>query len=74
MFRGAFTALVTPFKNGKVDFSALEELIENQITNGIDGLVPCGTTGESPTLTEKEHDEVIAFTVKMVRKRVPVIR
>ncbi len=73
MFRGAYTALVTPFKNGQVDYSALEALIENQITKGIDGLVPCGTTGESPTLTDKEHDEVIAFTVKTVRKRVPVI-
>lgn len=73
MFRGAYTALVTPFKNGQVDYSALEALIENQISKGIDGLVPCGTTGESPTLTEKEHGEVIAFTVKTVRKRVPVI-
>jgi 4-hydroxy-tetrahydrodipicolinate synthase len=73
MFRGAYTALVTPFKSGQVDYSALEALIENQITKGIDGLVPCGTTGESPTLTEKEHGEVIAFTVKIARKRVPVI-
>lgn len=73
MFRGAYTALVTPFKNGQVDYAALEALIENQIAKGIDGLVPCGTTGESPTLTEKEHGEVIAFTVKTVRKRVPVI-
>jgi 4-hydroxy-tetrahydrodipicolinate synthase len=73
MFRGAYTALVTPFKNGQVDYSAFEALIENQIAKGIDGLVPCGTTGESPTLTEKEHDEVIAFAIKTVRKRVPVI-
>ena len=73
MFRGAFTALVTPFKNGQVDYAALEALIESQVTRGIDGLVPCGTTGESPTLTEKEHGEVIAFTVKTARKRVPVI-
>jgi 4-hydroxy-tetrahydrodipicolinate synthase len=73
MFRGAYTALVTPFKNGQIDYSALEALIENQISKGIDGLVPCGTTGESPTLNEKEHGEVIAFTVKTVRKRVPVI-
>jgi 4-hydroxy-tetrahydrodipicolinate synthase len=73
MFRGAYTALITPFKNGKVDYAALEALIEYQISGGIDGLVPCGTTGESPTLTDKEHDEVIAFTVKVVRKRVPVI-
>ncbi len=73
MFRGAYTALITPFKNGKIDFAAMESLIENQITKGIDGLVPCGTTGESPTLSEAEHKEVIAFTVKTVRKRVPVI-
>ena len=73
MFRGAYTALVTPFKNGQVDYAALEALIESQIAKGIDGLVPCGTTGESPTLNEKEHGEVIAFTVKTVRKRVPVI-
>lgn len=73
MFRGAYTALVTPFKNGQVDYQAFEALIEEQIAGGIDGLVPCGTTGESPTLTEKEHAEVIAFTVKTVRKRVPVI-
>jgi 4-hydroxy-tetrahydrodipicolinate synthase len=73
MFRGAYTALVTPFKNGQVDYGALEALIENQISKGIDGLVPCGTTGESPTLTEKEHGEVIAFTVKTSRGRLPVI-
>jgi 4-hydroxy-tetrahydrodipicolinate synthase len=73
MFRGAYTALVTPFKGGQVDYPSLEALIENQIARGIDGLVPCGTTGESPTLTEKEHGEVVAFTVKTVRKRVPVI-
>jgi 4-hydroxy-tetrahydrodipicolinate synthase len=73
MFRGAYTALITPFRGGKIDYPALEALIEHQITNGIDGLVPCGTTGESPTLSDKEHDEVIAFTVKTVRKRVPVI-
>lgn len=73
MFRGAYTALVTPFKNGQADYAALEALIENQISKGIDGLVPCGTTGESPTLNEKEHGEVIAFTVKTARKRVPVI-
>jgi 4-hydroxy-tetrahydrodipicolinate synthase len=73
MFRGAYTALVTPFKNGQIDYPAFEALIENQIAKGIDGLVPCGTTGESPTLTEKEHGEVIAFTVKTSRKRVPVM-
>jgi 4-hydroxy-tetrahydrodipicolinate synthase len=73
MFRGAYTALVTPFKNGQVDYPAMANLIESQISRGIDGLVPCGTTGESPTLSEKEHDEVVAFTVKTVNKRVSVI-
>jgi len=73
MFRGAFTALVTPFKGGQVDYPALEAHIETQIAKGIDGLIPCGSTGESATLTEKEHGEVIAFTVKTARKRVPVI-
>jgi 4-hydroxy-tetrahydrodipicolinate synthase len=73
MFRGAYTALVTPFKNGRVDYESLRALIEDQISKGIDGLVPCGTTGESPTLNESEHGEVISFTVKTVHKRVPVI-
>src|ERR1700722_15507989 len=73
MFRGAYTALVTPFKNGQVDYPALANLIESQISRGIDGLVPCGTTGESPTLSEKEHDEVVAFSVKTVNKKVSVI-
>lgn len=73
MFRGAYTALITPFKNGQVDYPALKDLIEKQIAGGIDGLLPCGTTGESATLTEKEHGDVIEFTVKTVRKRVPVI-
>ncbi len=73
MFRGAITALVTPFKNDKVDEKALRELIEFQIAGGIDGLVPCGTTGESPTLTHDEHDRVIEITIDAVKKRVPVI-
>ncbi len=73
MFRGAITALVTPFKNGKVDEKALRELIEFQIAAGIDGLVPCGTTGESPTLTHDEHDRVIEITIDAAKKRVPVI-
>lgn len=73
MFRGAITALVTPFKNGQVDEKALRELIEFQIAGGIDGLVPCGTTGESPTLTHDEHDRVIEITIDAAHKRVPVI-
>ena len=73
MFRGAITALVTPFKNGQVDEEALRNLIEFQIANGVDGLVPCGTTGESPTLSHDEHDRVIERTIDAAKKRVPVI-
>ena len=73
MFKGAITALVTPFRNGQVDEKALRDLIEFQIAGGIDGLVPCGTTGESPTLTHDEHDRVIEITIDAAKKRVPVI-
>jgi 4-hydroxy-tetrahydrodipicolinate synthase len=73
MFKGAIVAIVTPFKKGKVDEAALRELIEFQIANGTDGIVPCGTTGESPVLSHKEHDRVIEITVDAVKKRVPVI-
>jgi 4-hydroxy-tetrahydrodipicolinate synthase len=73
MFKGAIVAIVTPFKNGEVDEEALRELIEFQITNGTDGIVPCGTTGESATLTHEEHDRVIEITIDAVGKRVPVI-
>ncbi|MGD0274675.1 MAG: dihydrodipicolinate synthase family protein, partial [Syntrophales bacterium] len=73
MFRGAIVAIVTPFKNGRVDEKTLRSLIDFQIANGTDGIVPCGTTGESPTLSHEEHDKVIEVTVDAVRKRVPVI-
>jgi 4-hydroxy-tetrahydrodipicolinate synthase len=73
MFTGAITAIVTPFRDGKVDDEALAALIEEQIAAGIDGLVPVGTTGESPTVTFEEHVHIIAQTVKCVRKRIPVI-
>jgi len=73
MFKGAMVAIVTPFKNGQIDENALRELIEFQIANGTDGIVPCGTTGESPTLTHEEHDRVIEITINAVKKRVPVI-
>ncbi len=72
-FRGAFTALVTPFKNGKVDEEAYRALIEWQIEQGIDGVVPCGTTGESATLSHDEHMKVVSICVDQVKKRVPVI-
>ena len=73
MFKGAIVAIVTPFKNDQVDERALRELIEFQISNGTDGIVPCGTTGESATLTHQEHDRVIEITIDAVKKRVPVI-
>lgn len=73
MFKGAIVAIVTPFKNGQVDEEALREIIEFQIINGTDGIVPCGTTGESATLSHEEHDRVIEITINAVKKRVPVI-
>jgi 4-hydroxy-tetrahydrodipicolinate synthase len=73
MFKGAMVAIITPFKNGKIDEKAFRELIEFQIANGTDAIVPCGTTGESATLTHEEHDKVIEITIEAVKKRVPVI-
>jgi 4-hydroxy-tetrahydrodipicolinate synthase len=73
MFKGAIVAIVTPFRNGEVDEEALRALIEFQIKAGTDGIVPCGTTGESATLSHEEHDRVVEITVDAVRKRVPVI-
>ena len=73
MFRGSIVAIVTPFRNGKVDEKALGNLIEWHIKEGTDAIVPCGTTGESATLDYKEHFRVIRFTVEAVNKRVPVI-
>ncbi|AXA34825.1 MAG: 4-hydroxy-tetrahydrodipicolinate synthase [Candidatus Hydrogenedentota bacterium] len=70
---GSMCAIVTPFRNGAIDAGALERLIEYQIQNGTSAIVPCGTTGESATLSHDEHHEVIALTIKFVRKRVPVI-
>ena len=72
-FSGAYTALITPFKDGKVDRDAFVKLVEWQIEQGIHGLVPVGTTGESPTLSHEEHDMVIELCVKTVAGRVPVI-
>lgn len=73
MFEGAYTAIVTPFKDGKIDYSALEIMIERQISEGIDGLIPMGTTGESPTVSFEEHQEFIVRVVKIVNGRVKVI-
>jgi 4-hydroxy-tetrahydrodipicolinate synthase len=73
MFSGAFTALVTPFRNGQVDVEALEGMVEFQIQNGIHGLVPCGTTGETPAMSEDEDRLVIGTVVRVANGRVPVI-
>jgi len=71
--QGAMVALVTPFADGEVDWDAMGRLIDFQIENGTQGLVPCGTTGESPTLSHEEHDKVIEFTVARAAGKVPVI-
>ncbi len=73
MLQGAITAIVTPFKDGKLDEGAYRELIEFQIKGGINGIVPCGTTGESATLTHEEHKRVVEACVDQVKKRVPVV-
>ncbi len=73
MFRGSFTALITPFKAGKVDERAFQQLVEWQIAEGTHGLVPVGTTGESPTLSHEEHKQVVELCVETAKKRVPVI-
>jgi len=73
MFKGSIVAIVTPFKDGKVDEKKLRDLVEFQVKNGTSGIVPCGTTGESATLTFQEHERVIEITIEQVKKRVPVI-
>lgn len=73
MLSGSIVALVTPFKNGKVDWESLDRLVEFHIKSGTRGIVPCGTTGESATLSHQEHDDVIKAVIKAVKKRVPVI-
>lgn len=72
-FTGSMCAIATPFRDGRVDVEALERLINFQIENGTSGLVPCGTTGESATLTHEEHHQVIELTIRFAKKRVPVI-
>ncbi|HIN75243.1 MAG TPA: 4-hydroxy-tetrahydrodipicolinate synthase [Rhodospirillales bacterium] len=73
MFKGSFVALITPFKDGKVDETAFRSFIEWQITEGSDGLVPCGTTGESPTLSHEEHQKVTEICIEVTDGRIPVI-
>ncbi|MBF0147566.1 MAG: 4-hydroxy-tetrahydrodipicolinate synthase [Magnetococcales bacterium] len=73
MFKGVYTALITPFKEGGIDWDALGRLLEDQVAAGIAGVVPCGTTGESATLSHDEHRSVIRFCVERIRKRIQVI-
>ena len=72
-FQGSFVALVTPFRNGRVDEAKLRELVEFHVSHGTDGLIPCGTTGESPTLSHDEHKRVVEIVVEAARKRIPVV-
>jgi 4-hydroxy-tetrahydrodipicolinate synthase len=73
MFTGVYTALITPFKGGRIDYASLEKIIEMQIEGGVNGVLPMGTTGESPTLSHDEHKEFIRTVVKQVNKRITVI-
>jgi 4-hydroxy-tetrahydrodipicolinate synthase len=73
MFTGSFTALITPFRHGELDEAAFRRLVEWQISEGTHGLVPVGTTGESPTLSHAEHKRIVELTVEIANKRVPVI-
>jgi len=73
MFKGSITALITPFKNGEIDFPAFESFVEWQIEKGTHAVVPCGTTGESPTLSHEEHISIVKRCVDLVKGRIPVI-
>lgn len=73
MFQGVYTAIITPFKNDKIDYDSYFKLLEKQIKAGVSGVVPCGTTGESPTLSYSEHAELIRETVKAVQGKIQVV-
>src|SRR5262245_44539539 len=73
MFTGTYTAIVTPFKHGRIDAPALERLIKMQIKGGVDGIVPVGTTGESPTVDYEEHIQIIALSVKFAAGKIKVL-
>ena len=73
MFFGSIPAVITPFKNHEVDYLSLEKIIMHLLANGSNGLVPCGTTGESPTLSHQEHKKIIEETIRIADKRVPII-
>src|SRR3989304_494532 len=72
-FQGSMVAMVTPFRDGKVDEAKLRELVEFHVKHGTDGLVPCGTTGESPTLSHAEHKRVVEIVIEAAAGRIPVI-
>ncbi|TGL56017.1 4-hydroxy-tetrahydrodipicolinate synthase [Leptospira kemamanensis] len=73
MFQGVYTAVITPFRQGKIDYDSYFKILENQIRSGVAGVVPCGTTGESPTLSYEEHKELIQKTVQIVAGKIQVI-
>ena len=73
MFFGSIPAVITPFKDQKVDYESLDKIINHLIDNGSNGLVPCGTTGESPTLSHEEHKKIIEETIRITDKRIPII-
>ena len=73
MFKGSIAALVTPFKNGKIDEAKLKELVQFHIKNGTNAIVPCGTTGESPTLSQDEHERVITVCIEAAAEKIPVL-
>ena len=73
MFKGSIPAVITPFEGNQVDFDSLSKVVNHLIINGSHGLVPCGTTGESPTLSHEEHKKIIEETIRIANKRVPVI-
>ena len=73
LFTGCATALITPFKNGEIDFPALEKLLEMQVSEGVDAIVACGTTGEPSTMTAKEWEDTLSFIIRKVDHRIPVI-
>lgn len=72
-FQGSFVAMVTPFKNGKIDEAKVRELVDFHVAHGTDGLIPCGTTGESPTLSHDEHKRLVDLVVEAARGRIPVV-
>ena len=74
MFKGSMPALITPFKDGEVDAAAYQAFVEWQISEGSHGLVPCGTTGESPTLSHDEHKRVVELCIEAAAGRVPVVQ